>query len=87
MRAIIETKIHFINICYPEYFYIHNSKVSKITNPNDYISKYNLVLDFESPLGKIYVDSNFKSKAKSIKQKEIMIKNENGRKLILALSL
>ena len=62
MRAIIETKIHFINICYPEYFYIHNSKVSKITNPNDYISKYNLVLDFESPLGKIYVDSNFKSK-------------------------
>ena len=61
MRAIIETKIHFINICYPEYFYIHNSKVSKITNPND----------FESPLGKIYVDSNFKSKAKSIKQKLI----------------
>lgn len=71
MRAIIETKIHFINICYPEYFYIHNSKVSKITNPNNYISKYNLVLDFESPLGKIYVDSNFKSKAETIKQKLI----------------
>ena len=35
------------------------------------ISKYNLVLDFESPLGKSYVDSNFKSKAKSIKQKLI----------------
>lgn len=71
MRAIIETKIHFIDICYPEYFYIHNSKVYKMANPNDYISKYNLVLDFESSLGKIYVDSDFKSKAQSIKQKLI----------------
>lgn len=57
---------------YPENFYIKNNKVNQTTKAEHLIQKYDLQLDFSSPLGEIYVDSDFKELAQ--KNKELLIR-------------
>lgn len=68
MFAVIKTKIKFLGMCYPENFYIKNKKVRKTQNADNLIDKYNLQLDFSSPLGEIFVDSDFKELATPMKE-------------------
>ena len=71
MRAVIKTKINFLEMSYPENFYIKNNKVKQTDNADYLIEKYNLQLDFTSDLGSIFVDSDFKESALKIKEKLI----------------
>ena len=71
MRAIIKTKIKFLDMCYPENFYIKNNKVNQTTKAEYLIQKYDLQLDFSSPLGEIYADSDFKELAQQNKEQLI----------------
>mgnify|MGYP004552138577 CR=1 FL=1 len=71
MRAIIKTKIKFLDMCYSENFYIKNNKVKQTDKADYLIEKYNLQLDFTSNLGSIYVDSDFKELAQQNKDQLI----------------
>lgn len=71
MRAIIKTKIKFLDMCYSENFYIKNNKAKLTQNANHLIDKHNLQLDFSSSLGEIYVDSDFKELAQQNKEQLI----------------
>ena len=71
MRAIIKTKIKFLDMCYSENFYIKNNNVKQTDKADYIIQKYNLQLDFTSDLGSIFVDSDFKESALKIKEKLI----------------
>lgn len=71
MKAVIKTKIKFLDMSYPENFYIKNNKAKQTNQAEHLIQKYNLQLDFSSSLGEIYVDSDFKELAQQNKEQLI----------------